>query len=176
MDNNIQVNSLKRNIGQLEIQLGLKTVNSAISDFTDTQGDFNKFSQALAVLGVPVAQLDTNYYFTSYDNWQKILQVVNPIIQSMNWLLDKRDCDKQAEFVVGLVAYMFELNTIRPFFCDVYRVSDGAYAYTHYAMVFVDDVGNSYLYDYDNGNGAWGKITSNTPIFGNCKYIPKGIK
>lgn len=173
---NLQVNAIKRQIGQLEIQLGLKMVNSAISDFTDVKGNFNRFSQSLSLLGVPIAQLDTDYYFTSYDNWQKILGVVNPIIQSMDWVLDRRDCDKQAEFVVGLVSYMFELNTIRPLYCDVYRVSDGAYAYTHYATVFSDDAGNCYLYDYGNGGGVWGKITSNTPVFGNCKYILKNVK
>jgi len=87
------------------------------------------------------------------------------------------NCDKQAEFVIGLVAYMFELNTIRPFFCHVYRVSDGQWTYDHYATVFVDDAGNSYIYDYDNVSGGLiTKITSKKPIMGNCKYIPIGVK
>jgi hypothetical protein len=176
MDNTLQIKTLQSKIGQLMIELGLKQVNNAIGDFTDTQGTFDQFTKALTVLQTTVAQLDTNYYFTNCDNWNTILGIINPIIQSMNWVIDRRDCDKQADFVVGLVAYMFELNTIRPLYCSVYRVSDGAWAYDHYCCVFVTDDGSAWIYDYDNGNGMWQKITSATPIIGNCKYVLHGVK
>lgn len=175
MDNSLQIANIKRMIGQLEIRIGIAQIGDAVSDFSSTKGTFVDFTKALSILGVPVAQLDTNYYFTNWDNWLKVIATINPILQSIPWKADVSDCDKRADFVIGWVAELFELNTIRPLLCDVFRVSDGQYAYTHYNNIIADDSGNIYIWDVDNGDGLFGKITSNTPIIGNCKYIPKKV-
>ena len=74
-----------------------------------------------------------------------------------------------------MVSFLFEINTCRPVYCDVYRVSDGQFAFAHYANVIVDDVGNAWLWDADE-NGLFTKITSTTPIINNKKYILKSVK
>ena len=64
MDNTLQINSIKRTIGELYMQVGIKNISNAISDFSDTQGTFARFCKPM--LGLPVSQLDDIYYFTSY--------------------------------------------------------------------------------------------------------------
>lgn len=169
----LTINKIKRAIGQLTIQMGVGYVRDAISDFTDAKGDFNRFCKPL--LGLPIAQLDTDYFFTSWDNWQKVIETINPILKSFNWISERFDCDKRSFLVTGLVAQLFEINTCRPIYCDVFRVGDGQFAYAHYANVIVDDSGNAWLWDLDEG-GATAKITSKTVIINNKRYELKAIK
>ena len=174
MDNKtIQINSIKRAIGQLEMQLGMKTIWDGISDFSDTEGDYARFCKPL--LALPVTQLDDKYYFTSWDNWQKIIDTINPIVLSKPWMSNRADCDKRAMFVTALVSMLFEINTCRMMYCSVYRVSDGKWAYDHYANVISTLDGTAILWDLDEG-GLTTKITTLTPVINNKKYVLKAVK
>ena len=164
---NIIINKIKRAIGQLYVQIGIKNIGDAISDFTDTQGDYARFCKPISWL--PVSQLDEKYYFTSLENWQKIIDTINPILKCKSWLAERFDCDKRSFLVTALTALLFETNTVRPIWCEVYSVNDGSHKYSHYANVFVDDNNNAYLWDADN-QGQFTKITSNTVIIGSLKY------
>jgi hypothetical protein len=172
-DNTLQINNLKRQIGQLMIRAGATQIRNAISDFTDTQGDFKTFCKPL--LGLPVSQLDETYYFTTWDNWQKIIATINPILQQFPWTSERFDCDKRSYLVTALTALLFEINTVRPIYCDVYNLSDGKYAYTHYANVIVDFNGNAWLWDVDNG-GQFTLITVQNPVIGDKRYLLKAVK
>ena len=173
MENTIQINNIKRAVGQLMLRQGVMMIQDAISDFTDTEGDFKMFCKPL--LGLPVAELDSKYYFTSFDNWQKIIATINPILQQFNWVSERFDCDKRAFLATGLVAMCFEINTVRPIYCKVWRVSDGQLAFYHYANIIVDNAGNSYLWDLDQ-EGKYTKITSNNVIIDNKRYELISVK
>ena len=173
MNNQIQINALKRAVGQLTMQMGIFQVRESISDFTYTEGDFERFKKPM--LGLPVTQLDLKYYFTSWENWQKVIATINPILKQFNWKAESFDCDKRAFLVTALTALFFDINTVRPMYCSVYRVSDGQFAYDHYANVIVDLDGNAWLWDVDE-NGLFTKITSTTPIINNKKYVLKTVK
>lgn len=155
------------------LRQGVMTMQDAVSDFSDIQGDFKQFCKPL--LGLPVTQLDDKYYFTNFENWQKIIETINPILQQFNWVSERFDCDKRAFLVTGLVAMIFEINTVRPVYCSVYRVSDGVWVFDHYANVFVDTNGNAWLWDLDE-DGLITKITSQNPIINNKKYLLRAIK
>jgi hypothetical protein len=173
MDDTLQINSIKRQIGQLLIRAGTMQIRDAISDFTDIEGDFAQFCKPL--LGLPTVQLDDKYYFTSWENWQKIIATLNPILQQFGWVAERFDCDKRAMLITSLTALFFEINTIRPIYCDVYRVGDGQFAFAHYANVIVDSNGNAWLWDLDEG-GQFTKITAQNPIINNKRYFLKSIK
>jgi hypothetical protein len=173
MDNQVQINSIKRAVGQLMLRQGVMMIQDAISDFTDTEGDFKQFCKPL--LGLPVAELDSKYYFTSWDNWQKIIATINPILQQFNWVSDRFDCDDRASLAAELVAMCFEINTCRPVYCKVWRVADGQLAFYHYANLIVDNSGNSWLWDLDQ-EGKFTKITSNNVIIDNKRYELLAIK
>jgi hypothetical protein len=115
------------------------------------------------------------FYFTSLENWQKIIETINPILECKGWLSERFDCDKRAFLVTALTALLFEINTVRPIYCDVYRVSDGKFAYAHYANVFVTDDGQAILWDADEF-GLTTKITSPTCVINNKKYILRAVK
>lgn len=173
MDNQIQINSIKRQIGQLFIRVGVVNVREAISDFTDTVGDFKQFCKPL--LGLPVSELDSKYYFTSWDNWQKIIATINPILQQFSWTMERFDCDKRSYLVTALTALLFEINTVRPLYCEVWNIKTGQFAFLHYCNVIVADDGNAYLWDVDN-NGKTTKITGQNMIIDNERYIFKAIR
>lgn len=172
MNNQIQINAIRRAIGQLTMQVGIKQISEAISDFTDTEGNFSQFCKPL--LGLPVSQLDEKYYFTSWDNWQKIIATINPILQNNCWLAERFDCDKRALLVTGLVALLFEINTVRPVYCSVHAPT-GQLLFYHYANVIVDDAGNAWLWDVDQC-GKTTKITTLSPVIDGKKYLLKSIK
>lgn len=153
--------------------MGIGQIRDAISDFTDSEGTFSQFIKPL--LGLTTVQLDDKYYFTSWDNWQKVIATINPILQQFNWVSERFDCDKRSFLVTGLVAQLFEINTVRPIYCDVYRVSDGLFAYAHYANVIVDSAGQAWLWDLDE-QGLTTKITTTSPVINNKKYILKAVK
>ncbi len=173
MGNTIQINAIKRAIGQLTMRMGIVQIRDAISDFTYSKDSFNRFKQPL--LGLPVAELDSVYSFTSWENWQKIIATINPILEQFNWKAETFDCDKRAFLVTALTALFFDINTVRPIYCDVYRIGDGQFAFAHYANVIVDLAGNAWLWDVDE-NGLFTKITSNNPIINNKKYVLKAVK
>lgn len=173
ISNILVLNNIRRAIGQLTMQIGIKQIREAISDFAYTEGDFNRFKNAL--MGLPVMELDSKYYFTSWDNWQKIIDTINPILANFNWKPETFDCDDRALLVTALTALFFDINTVRPIYCEVWRVGDGQFAFHHYANVIVDLNGNSWLWDADEF-GKFVKITSLTPIIGNKKYVLKAVK
>jgi len=173
MDNTIIINKVKRQIGQLMVRVGTMQIAEAISDFTDTEGTFAKFCKPL--LGLPVSELDSKYYFTSFENWQKIMDTINPILEQFNWIAERRDCDDRAMLTSSLISLFFEINTVRPIYCDVYRVGDGQFAYAHYANVFVDTDGNAWLWDADE-NGEYTKITAQNPVINNKRYFLRAVK
>lgn len=174
-DNILIVNNLKRAIGQLTMQVGIKEISEAISDFSDVKGDFNQFAKPFYSLpnSLPVSQLDDTYYFTSFDNWQKIIATINPILQNNGWIANRFDCDKRSYLVTSLVALLFEINTVRPIYCDVYM--GGQYQFTHYANTFVDTDGNAWLWDADQ-QGKITKITTQNPMIDLKSYLLKSVK
>jgi len=173
MDNTIIINKVKRQIGQLMVRVGTMQIAEAISDFTDTEGTFTQFRKPL--LGLPVSELDSKYYFTSFENWQKIMDTINPILQQFNWIAERRDCDDRAMLTSSLISLFFEINTCRQVYCNVYRVGDGQFAYAHYANVFVTEEGTAWLWDADSG-GLYTKITAQNPIIGNKRYELLSVK
>jgi hypothetical protein len=172
-DRTLQINSVKRQIGQLFLRVGVMNIKDAISDFTYVEGDFARFCQPL--LGLPVSQLDIKYYFTSFDNWQKIIATINPILQQFNWQSEKWDCDKRSYLVTALVALFFGINTIRPLYNTIYSVANGQNLADHYANVFVTAEDKMVLWDVDNG-GQYTKVTSNPVVIGNWSYHLKAVR
>jgi hypothetical protein len=173
MDNTIVINGIKRKIGTLLLTAGIKQLRDAISDFTTTEGDYARFRKPL--LGLPVSELDSKYYFTDLSNWQKIIDTINPITKEFPWLAEVFDCDDRATLVVALIDACFEINTCRQVYCNVYRVGDGQFAYAHYANVFVTEEGTAWLWDADSG-GQYTKITAQNPVIGNKRYELIAVK
>lgn len=173
MDNTLQINAIRRKMGQLLISAGITQMNESINELAGKEGTFEQFTKPL--FGLPVSQLDSKYYFTSWENWLKIIDALNPLTKEFYWVAEKRDCDKRAMFLTSMVSMLFELNTCRPVYCDVYMNATGQFAYAHYANVIVDNNGIAWLWDAD-ASGQYTKITGTTVVMGDKKYILKAIK
>lgn len=170
-DNTLQINSIKRAIGSLEVSLGVTQLRQAQSEFTTTIYGIEKVQNALKALNIsiPVDPLDNQYWFTSWDNWQKIIAVLNPIAQNFQWETDRFDCDNRANLMTSMTSLMFRINTCATLYCKVFMADTGAFLFYHYCNLITDDAGNVYLWDVDQ-NGISQKITGNPFIMGTHKY------
>lgn len=165
----LQINSIRRAIGQLGIQVGVSQIREAQSEFSTTLAGIEKIQGAVKNFGISVSQADTSYYFTSWDNWRKIIDVLNPIAKNFVWEAERFDCDNRASLMSSLISLLFRINTCGKVYCDVYDAGNGKYKYTHYCNMIVDDAGNCYLWDVDY-SGLTQKVTSNLAVMGINKY------
>jgi hypothetical protein len=168
---NLQINSLKRKLGQLYISLGVQQIRDNQSEFSSGVKDETGFTVPLNRIdsNITFTPLDTQYYFTSFDNWVKIIEVLNPIAQMFKWQAERFDCDNRANLMSSLCSLLFRINTCATVYCKVFDATTGVFKYLHNANLIVDDSSNIYLWDVDNG-GLYQKITSNPVIMGNLRY------
>jgi len=168
--NDLQINTINRTIGQLMLRVGIMKLRDAQSDFISVSSDNIKLIKAITQLGIDVVPLDDNFWFTSWDNWRKIIDVLNPIAQQFNWEAERFDCDNRANLMTALTSLIFRVNSCTGLYCDVYDAKTGAYKYRHYANLIVDIDDNVYLWDVDQG-GLTQKITTKEVVMGVNKYI-----
>ncbi len=171
MADELQINGLKRTIGVLTASLGLKQIINASSEFSTTNGNWSKLNEALkkSNLQIPLDNLDSDYYFTSWENWEKIIDVLWGIMKNFNWVAEKFDCDQRSAFTTSLAGLLFGLNTCCGVFCEVYDANTGILKYLHWANIIIDKDNNCYLFDVDYG-GMKQKITGNNMVMGANKY------
>ena len=174
MATEIQINRIKRMLGEKFIELGIAQTRDAVSDIPSIEKGQTHLSNALASFGMAIHFLDEDYYTTSFENWQKIIEVMNPIAQTFKWTKEKFDCDNRAMLMSSLIPVMYGLTMCSPCYCDVHTTA-GVHIGYHYNNLIIDDAGNVYLWDLDN-NCIVQKITNNTPVMGNWKYNLSGIR
>lgn len=174
MTKEIQINRLKRLLGEKFIMAGIKYTRDALTDIPSVEKPQDHIRGALSSAGMAISFLDETYFTTSWENWQKVIAVMNPIARNFKWTKEKFDCDNRAHLMSSLISVMFGLTTCSPCYCDVFTASGKHIGY-HYNNVIVDDAGNAYLWDVDNGFNTV-KITSSTPVMGNWSYRLISIK
>ena len=169
MEKELQISWLQRTIGGLFIQLGVQQLRNAQTDFTVATSNADKILSVARKLGIQSTELDFSYRYTSWDNWLKIIDVLNPILKSFKWEAQVFDCDNRAELVSSLCALIFRINTCARVYCEVLDATTGVSKYLHWCNIIVDTNGSSYLWDVDQ-NGMTQKITTNNTIMGVNKY------
>lgn len=164
------INQLKRTLGTLYTSVGLKQISNASDDIPLTQIPLSLIYPAINKLGITSTEMDTAYYTTTWDNWEKILETVWGIVKNFKWTAEKFDCDNRAAFVTVLCGLLFGANTCASVYCKREHIGEAGYDGMHWCNLIIDKDGNTYLFDVDN----WGmrqKITSNNVVMGTEKYI-----
>lgn len=170
----LQINSIKRMLSQLYIRLGVAQIRQVDTDISTKNDSSTLLMLGLQNFGIPPVLLDNIYYYTSFENWQTIMQTLNPIVQQFTWEAERFDCDKRANLLASLVSLLFRLNTCGTIYCEVQNVNGGE-KYLHYINFIVDDKGIGYIWDADNG-GLYQKITGQDMVMGNVKYHFKSAR
>jgi len=163
------INILKRTIGSLMISNGIAMLRG-LPKFETIIASSDKFKNALNKVGVKLnyTELDVNYAFTSYDNWQEIIRCLyDNIVKFFKWEAETFDCDNRAELMSALCSAIFGVALGRVY-CEIYDLN-GELKYLHWANLIVDRDNNAYLLDVDNG-GLCQKITSNNVVMGIVRY------
>lgn len=170
MNKQLKINAINRTIGTLMAVVGIKKLRQH-SNFTTIDTGNNKFYQALKSRGIKInfSPLDISYRYTSFDNWQKIIKVLNGIIKHFKWEANVHDCDNRSTLMTSLCSLIFRINTCAGLYCEVFDAETGKSKYLHWANLIVDTEDNIYLWDVDNG-GMYQKITSDNCVMGKLKY------
>lgn len=166
MEDQLQINSLSRTLGALQIVSGIKTIQKASNDFKKSVVNFSKISQIVKPFGIVPLEIDISYAVTSWDNLQIMLDTVNGVIKWFPWIAEFFDCDNRAELTSALISVIFNINSVGRVYCEVTTPTQ---KYLHWANIAIDDAGNAYLSDADN-KFLRTKITSNNLTMGIAKY------
>lgn len=164
------INKLKRIIAGLQITMGIQSLKDLPTFEVQKEGG-GKIGSAInnLKLGLANTQLDMTYAYTSWDNWQEIIDILyGRIIKNFKWTAEYFDCDNRAMLFSSLCSVCFNINTCGQVYCEVYD-DKGVFKYLHWANIIVDKEGNLYLLDCDN-QGRFTKITSSNIILGSFKY------
>lgn len=166
----LQINSLKRWIGIKSIELGVAQIRQVDTDISTKNDQSNILVMGLYNADHSLSPIlrDSTYYYTSYDNWITITNLITDITKTFPWEAERFDCDKRSTLASSLVALLFRINTCCRAYCQVTDINTGKTDY-HYPNIFVDDSGIAYLWDEDQ-NGLIQKITGQGMVAGVWKY------
>lgn len=172
----IKVNAIARSFGTALIKSGINMIKSGV-DFTSMVSGPRIINDALQNKGIniPISQLDVNYYYTSWDNWKKIIEVLYGIIKDFKWEADKADCDDRSNLMTSLCSIIFGINTCGGLYCEVYDAGSNKLKYLHWANLIITSSGEIHLFDVDQ-SGQTTKVSSQPVIMGNNKYVFKQLR
>jgi len=167
----LQLSYLQKTIYTMTAAVALKNLSKASEDIIPVIKSYADIDSAIKGLDSKITtnDLDISYYFTSWDNWNTILDCVWNILKWFPWKAEKADCDDRSNFMTSMCSIIFGLNTCTSVYCEVSNAQTGAVKYLHWCNIVVDDNGSCYLFDADNG-GMRQKITTNNCVMGNNKY------
>ena len=114
------------------------------------------------IVDIFVGNEDYNYYFTSWENWQEMLDTIWGIVKNFNWEEERFDCENRAMLVSALCSLIYRINTCSRIYCEVRNINNGQIS-RHYANLIVVEDGGVYLFDCDNG-GRRIKLEKGKPI------------
>jgi hypothetical protein len=122
-----------------------------------------------SILNIPSISKDYDAYFTSWENWEKMLDTIWGVIKNFPWERERADCDDRARVVSGLCSLIYRINTCGQMYCEFTNILTGEKG-RHYANIIMDNNQNLYLFDVDNG-GLKMKLEKNKPTtMGNWSY------
>jgi hypothetical protein len=173
MEDQLKISALSRILYSLMITNGIAGLRKNQSEFEVKQGYFQDVLLAIKPFGIDTLNLDNTYYFTTFENWKTIIELLyNKIIIYFKWEAEKFDCDNRAMLFSALASVIFKLNTVGQVYCEVKTPNGG---YLHWANIIIDKDNIAYLLDLDNG-GRYQKITGNKMVMGNATYTLKSLR
>jgi len=169
----LQISNLSRIVYSLMITNGIAGLRKNSSEFEVKQGYFQDINTAVKPFGIDTMPLDNMYYFTTFENWKTIIDLLYlKIIIYFKWEAEKFDCDNRAMLFSSLASAIFKLNTVGQVYCEVKTPYNN---YLHWANIIIDKDNIAYLLDLDNG-GRCQKITGNKMVMGSATYTLKSLR
>ena len=177
MNNTLKINSIKKLLAIKFIELGVQQVREVDTDISTKNDNSNLLVSSLAKLDGTLSPilLDNTYYYTSQDNWNIIIPLLIDITNVFPWEAERFDCDKRASLIAALIPALFRINTCCTAYCKVSEANTNDFKYLHYIISWVDDGGNVWVCDQDQG-GITQKITTNDFVMGIGKYHLNSIR
>ncbi len=146
----IQARKLNRAFGTSLAVAGINGLRNSYNNLGYIKKDYTFLDGCVKdVVDVFTGNEDYNYYFTSWENWQEMLDTIWGIVKNFNWEQERFDCDNRAHLVSALCSFIYRINTCGRVYCEVKNINNGNIN-RHYANLIVDNLGDVYLFDVDN--------------------------
>ncbi len=163
----LKISFIARNFGTELIKSGISVIRNASFEFKPLTGQLRAINNALDKIGgLPLTALDLGYNFTSWQNWQKITDILYRIVKDFKWEAEVFDCDNRSSLMLALCSTLFKLNTCGMLYCEV---KIGNQSFRHYANIIITPDEQVYIFDVDNG-GMTMKINNKEFTMGNWQY------
>ena len=172
----LKLNLIARTFGTTLMKSGIGMIRSGYEDYEIINSSLRLANDALDKIGLKISvnALDISYYYTTWENWQTIIDVLYGIIKDFKWEADKFDCDNRSNLMTSLCSLLFRINTCAGLYCKVLNLQTGI-KYLHWANIIFTKDGKVYLFDVDNF-GKYQQIISSDIIMGQNKYTPISIR
>jgi hypothetical protein len=166
----LKIRQLNKSFGISLTVAGIKGLRSSYNNLVyDTKSTSYVKIAITKEVNVPIVNKDYDAYFTSWENWQQMLDTMYNIIKNFSWERERLDCDDRARLVSGLCSLIYRINTCGQVYCE-YTDNRNGNTGRHYANIIIDNNMDVYLFDVDNG-GLTTKIEEGLPTtMGNWSY------
>lgn len=146
----IKINRIARTFGISLAVISIKVIRSSYDNLNPIKFPSKFVVEAIKkIKDIPISQKDFIYYFTTWENEEKMLAVIYKIVKNFKWERDKFDCDDRAKLVSALHSLFSRLNSCGRIYCKITNINTGA-TDTHHANVVITWDGKVYLFDVDN--------------------------
>ena len=90
----LKLNLIARTFGTALMKSGIKMIRSGYEDYEIINSSLRLANDALDKIGLKISvnALDISYYYTTWENWQTIIDVLYGIIKDFKWEAEKFDC------------------------------------------------------------------------------------
>ena len=163
MSDEIKINKIARLFGTKLTVGGFKMIRSGYSNLTPVLLEGGAIDMAIKkIVNIPITIYDLDYYSTSKENWEEMLDIISQIIVNFPWEKEIRDCDNRAGLVSDLCSLFYGVNTCGRVYCETTNIKTGKKS-LHYANLVILENGGLLLYDVDNFRLIM-KLEPNKPI------------
>ena len=148
--NQIKINNIARILGKTLTVAGIKAIKSSYDNLKPVKLSFGFLKTSFdKVKDTPITERDLTYYFTDWNNWAVMTNIIYSIVKNFKWEAEKHDCDDRAKLVSALCSLFFGLNTCGELYCEVTSIKTGN-KIGHWANVIITSNGECYLFDVSN--------------------------
>lgn len=174
MDNEqIKINSLLQMAGGKLIKGGIDFYQKSFRNLTPTIISFGEVKNICIEKGINVTQNDKdfNYFTTSWDNWQKVINT--DFTDKIKWIVEKGDCDNLAILFSALSIILLRMNSCAYAYAMRTDVNTGAQILHYFNVIVTND---RKLYALEPANDEFCEIKKGEPIIlGTRKYEIKSL-
>jgi hypothetical protein len=167
----MSINTLREDFDISLVVAGLSDLVKIYSNLPFITKSFGEIKTDLKNNGFDLVTTEDDYtfFYTSWENWQRILRMITKIMKVFPWLAERGDCDQRADTTSNLTGLITKITTCGNIKCKRTSLKTGKTVW-HRCNLVIDQEGKTYLYDIDN-SGKTTRAENEDVTMGNYRYF-----